>query len=105
MSGPFSAAMSGPFSAAMSGPFSAAMPGLFPAAMSGPFSAAIIDHLFVLPRVVIACPVGVLNIIILIFNYPPSIAIHETSHEQVRHHTTIVIGVEPSSSFASSTRT
>jgi hypothetical protein len=73
MSGPFSAAMSGPFSSAMFGPFSTAMSGLFPT--------AIIDHLFVLPRVVIACPVGVLNIIILIFNYPPSITIHETSHE------------------------
>ena len=58
--------MSGPFYSAMSGPFSAAMAGLFPA--------AIIDHLFVFPRVVIACPVGVLNIVILIFNYPPSIA-------------------------------
>jgi hypothetical protein len=81
----------------MSGPFSAAM--------SAPFSAAIIDHLFVLPRVVIACPVGILNIIILIFNYRPSIAIHESSHEQVRFDTTIIIGVEPNSSFASLTRT
>ena len=89
--------MYGPFSSAMSGPFSAAMFGLFPA--------AIIDHLLVLPRIVIACPVGALNIIILIFNYPSSIAIHETKHEEVRHHMTIVIGVEPNSSFASSTQT
>ena len=89
--------MSGPFSSAMSGPFSATMSGLFPA--------AIIDHLFVLPRVVIACPVGVLNIVILIFNYPPSIAIHETSHEQVRFDTAIDMGVKPNYSFAFSTRT
>ena len=81
----------------MSGPFSSAMFGLFPG--------AIIVHLFVLPRVVIACPVGVLNIVILIFNYPSSIAIHETSHEQVRFDATIVIGVEPNYSFAFSTRT
>ena len=97
--------MSGPFSSAMSGPFSAAMSGLFLAAMSGLFLAAIIDHLFVLPRVIIACPVGILNLVILIFNYPSSIAIHETSHEQVRFDTAIVMGVEPNYSFAFSTRT
>ena len=97
MSSPFSAAMSGPFSSAMSGPFSTAMSDLFPA--------TIIDHLFVLPRVIIACPIGILNIVILIFNYPPSIAIHETSHEQVHFDTTIVMGVEPNYSFAFSRRT
>ena len=88
--------MSGPFSSTMSGPFSAAMSGLFPA--------AIIDHIFVLPRVIIACPVGILNIVILILSYPSSIAIHETSHEHVRFDTTIVMGVEPNYSFAISTR-
>ena len=88
--------MSDPFYSAMSGPFSAAMSGLFPA--------TIIDHLFVLPRVIIAC-LGILNIVILIFSYSPSIAIHKTSHEQVRFDTTIVIGVEPNYSFAFSTRT
>lgn len=76
----------------MSGLFSAAMSGLFSAAMSGPFSAAIVGHLFVWTHVVIGCPVGVL-IIIIIFNYPLSIAIHETSHEQVRLQMTMLIGV------------
>ena len=66
--------MSRPFSSAMSGPFAASMSDRFSAAMSDLFPAAIIDHLFVLPHVVIACPVGVLNIVILIFNYPSSIA-------------------------------
>jgi hypothetical protein len=70
--------------------------------MSGALFYGSIGHLFVWPHVVIACPVDVL---IINFIYPPSIAIHETMHEQVRLQMATLKGVQPDSFFASSTRT
>ena len=79
-----------------------AMSGLFSTAMSAGLLFGSIGHLFVRPQVIIGCPVSIL---IIIFTYSPSMAIHKTLHEQVHLQTTTLKGVKPDSSFASSTRT
>src|SRR3954471_11854283 len=79
------------------------MCGLFSAIISSAlFVFGSINHLFICCHGVIGCTV---DIVIIIFSYPSSIAIHETISKQVRLQMSTLKGVQPDAFFAFSTRT